>query len=125
MSFSSANDVFRYRYRDGQDKMGDHRDDEKELCKKTPIASFSLGAERDFVLKHVERKKNKLDPVKIPLRLDNLFMMYNPQVKIPLRPGTLLLMFAPTNDLWVHGIPARATCKHPRINLTFRCILPT
>ena len=105
--------------------MGDHRDDEKELCKKTPIASFSLGAERDFVLKHVERKKNKLDPVKIPLRLDNLFMMYNPQVKIPLGPGTLLLMFAPTNDLWVHGIPARATCKHPRINLTFRCILPT
>jgi len=96
------------RYRDGQDKMGDHRDDEKELCKKIPIASFSLGAERDFVLKHVERKKNKLDPVKIPLRS-----------------GTLLLMFAPTNDFWVHGIPARAACKHPRINLTFRCILPT
>ena len=47
--------------------MGDHRDDEKELCKKTPIASFSLGAERDFVLKHVDRKKNKLDPVKIML----------------------------------------------------------
>jgi len=96
------------RYRDGKDKMGDHRDDEKELCKKTPIASFSLGAERDFILKHIDRKENKLDPVKILLRS-----------------GTLLLMFAPTNDLWVHGIPARAACKHPRINLTFRCILPT
>ena len=88
--------------------MGDHRDDEKELCKKTPIASFSLGAERDFVLKHADRNENKLEPVKILLR-----------------PGTLLLMFAPTNELWVHGIPARAACKHPRINLTFRCILST
>ena len=97
-----------FRYRDGQDKMGDHRDDEKELCKKTPIASFSLGAERDFVLKHADRGKNKLEPVKIPLKA-----------------GTLLLMFAPTNDLWVHGIPARAACKHPRINLTFRFVLPT
>ena len=105
--------------------MGDHRDDEKELCKKTPIASFSLGAERDFVLKHVDRKNNKLEPVKIPLWSGALFMMFTPQVKIPLSSGTLLLMFAPTNDLWVHGIPARAACKHPRINLTFRCILPT
>ena len=105
--------------------MGDHRDGEKELCKKTPIASFSLGAARYFVLKHMDRKKNKLDPVKIPLRLDNLFLMYNPQVKIPLTPGALLLMFAPTNDVGVHGIPARVACKHPRINLTFRCILPT
>merc|ERR550525_384958 len=96
------------RYRDGQDKMGDHRDDEKELCKKTPIASLSLGAERDFVLKHTQRSKNKVEPVKILLKS-----------------GTLLLMFAPTNDLWVHGVPPRASCKHPRINLTFRCILPT
>ena len=37
----------------------------------------------------MDRKENKLDPVKIPLRLDNLLMMYNPQVKIPLTPGAL------------------------------------
>ena len=74
--------------------------------------SFSLGAVRYFVLKHVNRK-NKLDPVKNPLRLDNLFMTYNPQVKIPLTPGALLLMFAPTNNVGVHRIPAGVACKHP------------
>ena len=30
------------------------------------------------------------DLVKIPLRLDKLSIMYNPQVKIPLTPGALL-----------------------------------
>lgn len=50
--------------------MGDHRDDEKELCRKTPIASFSLGAERDFVLKHTQRSKNKVEPVRIPSKVE-------------------------------------------------------
>ena len=50
--------------------MGDHRDDEKELCKKTPIASLSLGAERDFVLKHTQRSKNKVEPVRISSKIE-------------------------------------------------------
>lgn len=37
--------------------MGEHRDDEKELDKNTPIASISLGQERMFVLKHAECRK--------------------------------------------------------------------
>ena len=40
------------RYKDGRDKMGFHKDDEKELSKDVPIASLTLGAERDFVFKH-------------------------------------------------------------------------
>ena len=39
-------------YRDGQDCMGWHSDDEKELGQQPTIASISLGAERKFKIKH-------------------------------------------------------------------------
>lgn len=103
----SYNFVLVNRYKDGRDKMGEHRDDERELCRATPIASLSLGAERDFVLRPVDRKANPAAPVKVALR-----------------PGTLLLMLPPTNEEWVHGVPARAACTLPRINLTFRRVRP-
>ncbi len=34
--------------------MGEHRDDEKDLVRDSPIASLSLGQHRDFVFKHAE-----------------------------------------------------------------------
>ena len=94
------------RYKDGDDKMGDHKDDEKELDPNVPIASLTLGAERDFVFKHQDRKKNNLE-----------------NVKILLKDGMLLLMKNPTNTFWYHGLPPRKSCHQPRINLTFRQIL--
>ena len=36
------------RYQDGREKMGEHKDDEKELDANVPIASLSFGQERDF-----------------------------------------------------------------------------
>lgn len=85
--------------------MGDHKDDEKELVMDAPIASLSLGAEREFVFKHGERRYNKVE-----------------NVKLNLRAGLLLLMKHPTNRVWYHGLPARTACTLPRINLTFRLI---
>ena len=86
--------------------MGDHKDDEKELNPNVPIASLTLGAERDFIFKHQDRKKNNLE-----------------NVKILLKDGMLLLMKNPTNTFWYHGLPPRKSCHQPRINLTFRKIL--
>ena len=86
--------------------MGDHKDDEKELDPNVPIASLTLGAERDFIFKHQDRKKNNLE-----------------NVKILLKDGMLLLMKNPTNTFWYHGLPPRKSCHQPRINLTFRKIL--
>ena len=43
-------------YRDGQDSMGWHSDDEKELGENPVIASISLGAERMFHLQHKTKK---------------------------------------------------------------------
>ena len=93
------------RYKDGEDKMGDHKDDEKELDPNVAIASLTLGAERDFIFKHQSRKR---------LELEN--------VKIVLKDGMLLLMNPPTNRFWYHGLPPRKSCQEPRINLTFRLI---
>ena len=100
----SYNFVLVNRYRDGNDRMGDHRDDEKELSREVPIASLSLGAERDFVFKQVAREVAS--------------------VKMVLKQGMLLLMHPPTNTGWTHGLPPRKSCREPRINLTFRHILP-
>ncbi len=90
-------------YRDGQDSMGLHSDDEAELGPKPCIASVSLGAPRHLIFKH-RRKKT-------------------PRVRIELAPGSLLLMAGDTQRNWRHGIPKTQRDCGPRINLTFRQIL--
>lgn len=98
----SFNFVLVNRYKDGDDRMGFHKDDEKDLIKEYPIASLSFGAERDFIFKHKDSD------------VDN--------VKLVLTDGMLLLMKHPTNSIWLHGLPKRKKCIFPRINLTFRRI---
>ena len=87
--------------------MGEHRDDEKELVRTSPIASLSLGQQRDFIFKHCQaRGKNatrKLEPIKIELQH-----------------GSLLMMNYPTNHYWYHSLPKRKKCPGVRINMTFR-----
>ena len=41
-----------FRYKDGTEYMGEHKDDEKDLDAHAPIASLSLGQPRDFYFKH-------------------------------------------------------------------------
>ncbi|NXD31104.1 ALKB2 demethylase, partial [Spelaeornis formosus] len=93
------------RYRDGLDHIGEHRDDEKELVPRSPIASVSFGACRDFVF----RARRGSTPARISL---------------PLAHGSLLLMEHPTNLHWTHSLPPRRRVLAPRVNLTFRNILP-
>ncbi|CAG0893955.1 unnamed protein product [Darwinula stevensoni] len=47
------------RYKDGNDRIGEHRDDEKDLDPAAPIASVSLGQPRDFVLRHQDSRKRQ------------------------------------------------------------------
>lgn len=98
----SFNSVLINYYRNGQDSMGWHADDEPELGADPIIASVSLGEARDFLLRHNARKELTL--------------------KLPLPSGSLLLMGKGIQKNWKHALPKR---KHagPRINLTFRKIL--
>ncbi|CAG9783443.1 unnamed protein product [Diatraea saccharalis] len=96
------------KYRNGNDHMGEHRDNEPELDSNYPITSVSLGQDRDFILKHKDARKSA--GAKIPI----------PPVKLTLEHGSILLMNPPTNSIWYHSLPVRKRVLNPRINLTFR-----
>uniref|UniRef100_A0AAF7A4B6 DNA oxidative demethylase ALKBH2 n=1 Tax=Bos taurus TaxID=9913 RepID=A0AAF7A4B6_BOVIN len=100
------------RYKDGQDHIGEHRDDERELALGSPIASVSFGACRDFVFRHKDSRG------KHPSRRLEV-------VRLQLAHGSLLMMNHPTNTHWYHSLPVRKKVLAPRVNLTFRKILPT
>ena len=92
------------RYADGNDYIGFHKDDEKQLGDEPYIVGVSFGAERDFIFK-ADNFIPKNMPEKIELKLDD---------------GSIIMMDHPTNDYWKHSIPKRANVKKPRISLTFR-----
>ncbi|CAG0885491.1 unnamed protein product [Cyprideis torosa] len=99
------------RYKDGQDHIGYHKDDERELDPDAPIISISLGQGRDFLLQHQDsRGQQKKRDV--------------PQVSILLEPNSMLLMMPPTNQFWFHSLPVRKSQPGVRINLTFRVFKP-
>lgn len=97
------------RYKDGSDKMGEHKDDEKDLDHNTPIASLSLGQSRDFYFRHQDARPPKSMKIE--------------KVSLLLEHGSLLLMNPPTNNFWYHALPPRKSAGGLRINLTFRKIL--
>ena len=97
----SFNSVLANYYRDQQDTVNWHSDDEPELGLNPVIASLSFGGERDFHLKHKETKET---------------------LKLTLKPGSLLVMAGETQHYWQHCVPRTKSTKAPRINLTFRRI---
>mgnify|MGYP000194213581 FL=1 len=88
-------------YRHGQDSMGLHADDERELGVEPVIASVSIGGERNFRLRHRESKE---------------------LVQITLGSGSLLVMSGLSQQCWMHDVPKTKRHVEPRINLTFRLI---
>jgi alkylated DNA repair dioxygenase AlkB len=91
-------------YRNGNDSMGWHADDEKELGKNPVIASLSLGKARFL---HFRRKDNHKDSFKI--LLEN---------------GSLLIMSETLQHYWQHALPKSSKPMGERMNLTFRSIFP-
>jgi alkylated DNA repair dioxygenase AlkB len=95
------NSVLLNLYRDGEDTVGWHSDDEPALGQNPVIASVSLGAVRRFDLRHQTTKET---------------------VKTPLPSGSVLLMSGRLQTDWSHQIPRTKRVDAPRINLTFRRI---
>lgn len=86
-------------YHSGEEGMGWHTDDEKELVKHSSIASMSIGAERRFLFKH------RITKEKSEILLEN---------------GSILDMQGEIQDNWLHSLPKTKKISEPRINLTFR-----
>ncbi|KAH9243294.1 hypothetical protein K456DRAFT_1819859 [Colletotrichum gloeosporioides 23] len=100
-------------YASGTDSISFHSDDERFLGPDPAIASFSLGARRDFLMKHKPIPPDPENPDKPAPK----------QLKLPLGSGDMILMHGRTQSNWLHSIPKR-TGKNAedggRINITFR-----
>jgi hypothetical protein len=88
------------RYRSGQDSMGMHADNEPEMG--NVIGSLSLGANRNFRIKHNKTKET---------------------MNVPLGHGSLLIMAGTMQQFWKHEIPKTKQSVGERINLTYRQIV--
>lgn len=93
------NSVMANLYRDGNDSMGCHADDEKELGENPLIASLSLGEQRLLKFRH-QKTKQVFD--------------------VTLSNGDLLLMTGEIQHHWRHELPKTKKLKTERINLTYR-----
>ena len=89
-------------YRDGQDSMGWHSDDEPELGVNPVVAALNLGGTRRFDL----RRKGAS-------RIEH---------SLELASGSLLVMSGPTQHHWQHQVAKTRSVCAPRLNLTFRWI---
>ena len=86
-------------YHTGEEGMGWHSDDEKEIIVNSSIASLSIGAERKFAFKHKATKET---------------------LSVILENGSLLEMKGSIQQNWWHSLPKTKKVGSPRINLTFR-----
>ncbi len=99
----SFNSVLVNLYRNGEDYVGWHSDNELELGEQPFIVSLTFGAERLFEFRH---KKS--------LQTGQLL----------LRSGTLLMMQPDFQHNWLHSVPIDKRVQQGRINLTFRKVVP-
>lgn len=91
-------------YRNGQDGMGWHSDNEPELGPAPTIASLSFGSPRKFNLRHKTGAAAKLT--------------------FELGHGDLLVMAGTTQQFWQHNLTKTQRPVDGRINLTFRAVEP-
>lgn len=96
---TTFNSVLLNLYRDGNDTVGWHSDNEPELGRDPTIVSVSLGTTRRFDLRHKQTKET---------------------VKVALASGSALVMAGRTQTAWSHQVPRTKKVMEPRINLTFR-----
>src|SRR5699024_1856403 len=95
-------------YASGEDSISYHSDDERFLGADPSIASISLGAQRDFLMRHKPTQAvggSRQQPVKFALAS-----------------GDMVVMRGETQANWLHSIPKRkgSEAQMGRINITFR-----
>jgi alkylated DNA repair dioxygenase AlkB len=104
LSGASFNAVLANFYRNGRDSVGWHSDNEAGLGNCPTIASLSLGGARRFQFRHRKTKQT---------------------ITLELRMGQWLIMAGETQGFWLHQVPKTASPAAPRVNLTFRHMMPS
>ena len=88
------------RYRDGNDSIDEHKDDEDWHLEGDPIISISFGTSRYFDI------HDEIDRIK----------------RLELHHGDILIMKQEFHEKYYHSIPAQEEITKMRINLTFRSL---
>lgn len=92
-------------YRNGEDSIGEHSDNEPELGPSrndVRVASVSLGGARKFVLRNKRTRETR---------------------SFDLGEGSLLVMGGTTQQYFTHSLPRTARAVDARLNLTFRVLV--
>ena len=100
---ATFNSVLCNLYRDGNDGVDWHADDESEFGPMPVIGSLSLGATRRFDLRRADDHAEKIE--------------------LDLHHGDLVIMRGMTQALWKHRVPKTKKPVGERINLTFRSVI--
>lgn len=90
-------------YRDGNDHIGWHSDDEKSLGTNPVIASLNFGTSRKFKLKNRNKEIKE-------------------ELEFILSHGSLIIMKEGIQKFYLHSVPKESKVNKGRINLTFRLI---
>lgn len=98
----SCNAVLVTLYRDGRDRIGWHRDDERDLVPGAPVAGISVGASRRMLLRPGPGQ---------------------PSTPLELRSGSVLVLSGDALR-WQHAIPPARTAG-VRVSLTYRRVIPS
>jgi len=86
-------------YRNGDDYIGMHSDNEKQLVKNSPVITISLGQERIFVIENKLSKKKE---------------------KILLKNNEVFVMGGDFQNKYKHGLPKSKKATNYRISITLR-----
>lgn len=86
-------------YRNGEDYIGYHADDERQIIPNSSILTVSLGVTRDFILKNKETKEK---------------IIYD------LESNSVLAMHGTCQKTHKHSVPKRIRVKDYRISITLR-----
>ena len=100
---ATFNSVLCNLYRDGNDGVDWHADDESEFGPMPVIGSLSRGATRRFDLRRADDHAEKIE--------------------LDLHHGDLVIMRGMTQALWKHRVPKTKKPVGERINLTFRSVI--
>ena len=91
------------KYKNGEQYMGWHQDNEKSLGTNPIIASYSLGATRRFLFRNIIDKSIKKEVI--------------------LEHNSLLIMKGDIQHRWQHALPKSKKVINERINITFRKVI--
>lgn len=103
--WNELNSVLVNKYRNFNDSISKHADDEKEFGPRPTIVSVNLGASRTFEVQRFTEKVRKREWDKRQMQWVPNSEWKQKKLSFELDHGDVLIMAGSVQDFWVHGVP--------------------